>query len=1079
MNYYHSLTIEGILVKFPFKPYDSQISYMSAVIRCLNGRTNALLESPTGTGKTLCLLCACLAWSESMAPLEDGSSNKPLIIYSSRTHSQLAQISTEIKKTQYRPRIGLLGSREHLCSNTEVKALKDANAMAIVCRQKVKRNKCQQMLNLPSVLKQQQQQGAQILPPDIEDIKSFADKHRTCAFYMTKEMISSSNLLLLPYNYLLDRQIQKSIISSLSNGDDDVDDVGFKNNTNINNGSSLFKNGTNGANNTSDSRLRGAIVILDEAHNIEGVCEDLASIEIDCMSLHRCLQELNVIRSRYNNNNKTTNATHFSQQPEVEITEEDICFVEKFIQSLIEEINAIPLRKADSNGGGQPYKAEQDLQATFDGMYIYDLFSKVLGYPSTASFGGYNGNGDNNNGIAEVVQKTDSLVQYYFSKESTKSSELDRTSSTIKAIFCLDKEGKQAEAATLYDESHSYRTSVSLIADHYSSSNTSNHSSFRKISWWCFNAHIAIKQLMSNNLHSLILTSGTLAPFAPLEQGLRVRFGERLENNHVIDAGKQLRSYVLPKGPGNLVKLNSSFSNRNSVEYQDELGLAVERMVSVVPCGTLVFFPSYSVMDNALSRWRLKSLLVRDHFRGYVASGFGGGGIINNTNTNSNINNRNSVTGPRYFVEPKSKHLLPQMIEEYRKEVEDHKGRKAVFFAVCRGKLSEGLNFTDSLARAVIITGIPFPPFKDRRVQLKKEFMDGCCRTLGNGGGGEHWYMQQGFKAINQAIGRVIRSVDDYGSIIFLDERFSQERNRSMLSHWVRPEIRISDDISAVCTDLQSFYASFTDGNCIDGGGKITEFGGNITNTNTTTRRIGKLSAIDLEERKDNLEMVKRFFQNESQPNNNNIYDNNSNGNLCNTTPKERGENAREKESFSEMFTNTSSTTPKVSFVQEVKATLTIDALKRFKMYLRDWRKGSIPINVMIDNVVDVFWCDLCLSSDNVDNIPCAGDHCGGGDKDGKGTFLQLIRSFKSFIPSKNISYYEEVVGKHFMLDCKEDQKEKLECPICKEVVRNGFKSKCDHVACLECWTQWLGKRLECPLCRKRVRIPQLRKLPN
>lgn len=1065
----HSLTIEGITVKFPFKPYDSQISYMSSVIRSLNGRTNALLESPTGTGKTLCLLCATLAWSESMA-LKD-ESNKPLIIYSSRTHSQLAQISTEIKKTQYKPRIGLLGSREHLCSNTEVKALKDANAMAIVCRQKVKRNKCQQMLNLPSVLKQhQQQQGAQKLP-DIEDIKSFADKHRTCAFYMTKEMISSSNLLLLPYNYLLDRQIQKSILSSLSNGDDDDDDF-----DNTNDGGSLFKNGTN---NTADSRLRGAIVILDEAHNIEGVCEDLASIEIDCISLGRCLEELKGIRSRYNNK---TDAIH-QTEPDVEITEEDICFVERFVESLIVQINAIPLKKADSNDR-QSAKEMQDLQATFNGMYIYDLFSKVLGYPSTASFEGYNGgDGNGHGGIAEVVQKTDSLVQYYFTKMSSKSSELDRTSTAIKAIFCLDKEGKQAEAATLYDESHSYRTSVSLIADYssnFSSSSNPSNTSFRKISWWCFNAHIAIKQLMSNNLHSLILTSGTLAPFGPLEQGLRVRFGERLENKHVIDAAKQLRSYVLPKGPGGLVKLNSSFSNRASVEYQDELGLAVERMVSVVPCGTLVFFPSYSVMDNALSRWRLKSLLVRDRFRGGVFSG-----SSNNANANTNSSNNNNGAagaGPRYFVEPKSKHLLPQMIEEYRKEIEDRGGRKAVFFAVCRGKLSEGLNFTDSLARAVIITGIPFPPFKDRRVQLKKEFMD-CCRGLGNGGNnngnisssssGEHWYMQQGFKAINQAIGRVIRSVDDYGSIIFLDERFSQERNRSMLSHWVRPEIRIGDDFCAVCTDLQSFYASFTNGNCVGGGGvDITEIGGNTANP--TARKIEKPSAMDLEERKDNLEMVKRFFQNEPQPNNNSFYD--SNNNRCNTTPKERGEIAREKESFSEMFTNTSSATPKISFVQEVKTTLTVDALKRFKMHLRDWRKGSIPINVMIDNVVDVFWCDLGLSGDNVSDILHSGDRCGGG---GKGIFLQLIRSFKSFIPSKNISYYEEVVGKHLIMNCKEDEKEKLECPICKEVVRNGFKSKCDHVACLECWTQWLGKRLECPLCRKRVRIPQLRKSPN
>lgn len=59
--------VGGVPVEFPYKPYGTQLAFMGRVIATLDrarrqGRSHALLESPTGTGKSLSLLCSALAW---------------------------------------------------------------------------------------------------------------------------------------------------------------------------------------------------------------------------------------------------------------------------------------------------------------------------------------------------------------------------------------------------------------------------------------------------------------------------------------------------------------------------------------------------------------------------------------------------------------------------------------------------------------------------------------------------------------------------------------------------------------------------------------------------------------------------------------------------------------------------------------------------------------------------------------------------------------------------------------------------------------------------------------------------------
>lgn len=123
-----AVTIRGVNVNFPFPPYDIQVNYMDKVLECLQNGHNGVLESPTGTGKTLSLLCSTLAWLELkkaqvqaerqfnvekhdfMKELNETLSGgakvrksflgMPTIIYASRTHSQLSQAMQELKRTR-------------------------------------------------------------------------------------------------------------------------------------------------------------------------------------------------------------------------------------------------------------------------------------------------------------------------------------------------------------------------------------------------------------------------------------------------------------------------------------------------------------------------------------------------------------------------------------------------------------------------------------------------------------------------------------------------------------------------------------------------------------------------------------------------------------------------------------------------------------------------------------------------------------------------------------------------------------------------------------------------------------------
>jgi regulator of telomere elongation helicase 1 len=61
-------------------------------------------------------------------------------------------------------------------------------------------------------------------------------------------------------------------------------------------------------------------------------------------------------------------------------------------------------------------------------------------------------------------------------------------------------------------------------------------------------------------------------------------------------------------------------------------------------------------------------------------------------------------------------------------------------------------------------------------------------------------------RAVNQALGRVIRHRNDYGAVLLCDERFGQEGTRQQLSKWLRDKVAQPPTFGAAAAHLQKFF---------------------------------------------------------------------------------------------------------------------------------------------------------------------------------------------------------------------------------------------------------------------------------
>ena len=139
MRNQHKIIINNIEIFFPFSPHEIQIIYIKKILHNLNQKFLlkekykgiAALESPIGTGKILCLLCATLAWVNDMRKT---NSYKGKIIYTTKSYNNISHIINELNKTYYKPKISVLFSPYEACINNNINNSKDDKIIYMKCK---------------------------------------------------------------------------------------------------------------------------------------------------------------------------------------------------------------------------------------------------------------------------------------------------------------------------------------------------------------------------------------------------------------------------------------------------------------------------------------------------------------------------------------------------------------------------------------------------------------------------------------------------------------------------------------------------------------------------------------------------------------------------------------------------------------------------------------------------------------------------------------------------------------------------------------------------------------------------------
>ncbi|KAH9260010.1 hypothetical protein BASA81_001782 [Batrachochytrium salamandrivorans] len=744
------LNIEGLEIVFPFDTvYKEQMDLMFHVKRALDNKGHAVIECPTGTGKTISLLSVIVAYQKA------NPKSTAKFIYCTRTVPEMNKCIEELKllmevRNDPVPTMAVcLSSRKNMCINQKV--LDSKLGVDVACRKKtatwvrkrvdlIGEEEEEDCLvagggeeedgdeKLCSFFEEFVGDGAgagmeegesmennsngkpkgQKVPTNVfnvprnvytlDDMKDLGKQRGWCPYFMARHCLQVADVIVYNFQYLLDPKVSNLVSKSLT---------------------------------------KDCIVVFDESHNVDNVCIECLSVNFNRTSIDTCLNRLGNL-SRRVDRLKQTNVDLLTQEynalvqgmqqqqqqdetgellatpvalsslPPSVMTEEiknqaipgNIRKAEHFLQLVTQLVVFLKQRMDES----QRVSIETTTQI------LHQMETKLSIDPKTLKFC---------HSRLESLMQTLRVVNLEFYNTVSQMCDFLTLLSSYRDGFCIVIEPFDAREKE-------FRNPILQLA--------------------CLDASIAIKPVFSR-FDSVIIISGTLSPLDLYPKLLD--FQPKVSVSLPMSISRNLIFPVVVSRGSDQSAVTSEFAYRDDPNTNRNYGQLLIEIASTVPDGVVGFFTSYELLEHTISDWDQSGILQR------------------------------ILEHKLIFVETKDVVETSLSLDAYRRACDS--GRGAVFLSVARGKVSEGIDFAHHYGRAVVLFGIPFQYTKSVTLLQRLEFLHRKFNIK------ERDFLTfDAVRSASQCLGRVLRSKQDWGIMVLADRRFSNEDKRNKLPKWIQ-----------------------------------------------------------------------------------------------------------------------------------------------------------------------------------------------------------------------------------------------------------------------------------------------------